>query len=294
MKDDAGTVRLLETEWGAVPTHILFSADNTYDIGDATHAVRTIYIDTSIVLGAAASKIIPGATSFSVRNNADNADNLLISNAGAVTLRNTITSNATNASLLKAGDSSTTVLQGQRSDASQQAKIDYTGAGTWSVTGSLLLNTSGTIVDKDGDSTVTILRGSRTDASNASTLDYSGGGYFNITGNGLGIGVASPQGKLHVYDTDGGQVFWRGTSIDTTPQTIVTGITNSALISILVDPSTGGSTYDVAIIGLNGNETVFDDGTNRLRVAIDGSGNMTILRIAGTATFSVVCSVLYR
>ncbi len=41
-----------------------------------------------LTLTTAASKIIPGATSLSLRNNADSADNLLIANAGDLTVRN--------------------------------------------------------------------------------------------------------------------------------------------------------------------------------------------------------------
>lgn len=41
----------------------------------------------SLTFTAAASKIIPGATSFSIRNTADSADNLIITNAGAATIR---------------------------------------------------------------------------------------------------------------------------------------------------------------------------------------------------------------
>lgn len=41
----------------------------------------------SFTFTAAASKIIPGATSISLRNNADSADNLIITNAGAATIR---------------------------------------------------------------------------------------------------------------------------------------------------------------------------------------------------------------
>jgi len=40
----------------------------------------------------AASQIVPGATSISLRNNANNADNLLITDAGLVTVRNTVAS----------------------------------------------------------------------------------------------------------------------------------------------------------------------------------------------------------
>jgi hypothetical protein len=43
-----------------------------------------------LLLSAAASKIVPGATSLSLRNNADSADNLLLTNAGLVTLRNAV------------------------------------------------------------------------------------------------------------------------------------------------------------------------------------------------------------
>ena len=44
----------------------------------------------TITLTAAASKIVPGATSLSHRNNADTADNLILTDAGAATFRNTV------------------------------------------------------------------------------------------------------------------------------------------------------------------------------------------------------------
>ncbi len=40
----------------------------------------------NLTMSAAASKIVPGATSFAIRNNADSQNNLLLSNAGALTL----------------------------------------------------------------------------------------------------------------------------------------------------------------------------------------------------------------
>lgn len=48
---------------------------------------------SQLTLTAATSKIVPGATSLSLRNNADSADNVLISDAGAVTIRSTLTQN---------------------------------------------------------------------------------------------------------------------------------------------------------------------------------------------------------
>lgn len=74
--------------------HLLAFADNTYDIG-AAGATRPrdyfgagkITLGGNLVFGAAASKIIPGATSLSHRNTADSADNLLIADGGTVTVR---------------------------------------------------------------------------------------------------------------------------------------------------------------------------------------------------------------
>jgi hypothetical protein len=62
-----------------------------------TSDARSLAITPAVVLAStlnfstAAGKIIPGATSISHRNNADNADNLLIDNAGAVTIRDVLT-----------------------------------------------------------------------------------------------------------------------------------------------------------------------------------------------------------
>jgi len=48
---------------------------------------RDATLGRNLIFTTAASKIIPGATSLSHRNNADSADNLLISDAGVVTIR---------------------------------------------------------------------------------------------------------------------------------------------------------------------------------------------------------------
>jgi hypothetical protein len=65
--------------------------------------IDSIYIDTTnaqiltsptisgnLTFSTAAAKIIPGATSLTFRNNADSADNLSITDAGAVTFRNNL------------------------------------------------------------------------------------------------------------------------------------------------------------------------------------------------------------
>lgn len=63
--------------------------------GATNYAIYTNTGDVSfgdrLVFRPATSKIVPGATSISLRNTADSADNLLVSNAGDVTVRNTLT-----------------------------------------------------------------------------------------------------------------------------------------------------------------------------------------------------------
>jgi hypothetical protein len=50
----------------------------------------TLKIEGNLSFADAVSKIIPGATSLSLRNTADSADNILITDAGVVTLRNNL------------------------------------------------------------------------------------------------------------------------------------------------------------------------------------------------------------
>lgn len=69
--------------------------ESNFTLGPATYSQLT--------LTTAASKIIPGATSLSLRNNADSADNLIITNAGAVTIRAGLTVTAGGATVT-AGD----------------------------------------------------------------------------------------------------------------------------------------------------------------------------------------------
>src|SRR5712691_3977685 len=59
--------------------------------GSTTLVVENdLQISGRLVFAAAASKIVPGATSISLRNNADTADNLLITDAGNATIRNNL------------------------------------------------------------------------------------------------------------------------------------------------------------------------------------------------------------
>lgn len=51
--------------------------------------------DNQVAVSGATFEVVPGATSFTFKNNADNANNLGIADAGAITIRSTFTSSAT-------------------------------------------------------------------------------------------------------------------------------------------------------------------------------------------------------
>lgn len=75
-----GTTTLGSTTTGALSTGAVSAS------GDLT-----ILSAFRLLFGAAVSKLVPGATSFSIRNNADSADNLKVTDAGAATVRNGLT-----------------------------------------------------------------------------------------------------------------------------------------------------------------------------------------------------------
>lgn len=75
------------------PDRILRGGGKTQVNGDGSVSIapkagqNTTLASGALVFSAAVSQIIPGATSFAIRNNANGADNLLVSDAGVVTAR---------------------------------------------------------------------------------------------------------------------------------------------------------------------------------------------------------------
>lgn len=111
-----------------------------------------------ILLTTAVSKIVPGATSLSLRNTADGADNLILTDAGLATFRNTVTVSAggitvTGASTITGTLGGVTTLTavtllGNVAAGQLTGNIAYarmpTGAGTWTVGGNLTITLTGT------------------------------------------------------------------------------------------------------------------------------------------------------
>ena len=85
MAHDRGYTRLptAEIDTLAVATSIPLPGGAAAVAGDST-------IGGNLIFTAATAKLIPGATSFTLRNNADSADNLKVTDAGVVTVRSSL------------------------------------------------------------------------------------------------------------------------------------------------------------------------------------------------------------
>lgn len=79
----AKTIGTSGTRWGKLWGQDADFSTTVLVSGDLTAGARLVFT-------TAVSKIVPGATSQSLRNNADNADNILVADAGAVTFRSTV------------------------------------------------------------------------------------------------------------------------------------------------------------------------------------------------------------
>lgn len=319
MKDDAGTVRLLETEWGAVPVTVLPTSDNSLDLGSAAKSWRTIYIDTSIVLGAAASKIVPGATSFTIRNNADNANNLIITDAGAATVRTSLAVTTTltvSGNTALAGSENTFGATGVASGIMRPIMVSQSTGSIVRLHTTLSGNGHSTSVEEAGiqfttddtDWSAGSIYGSIVMLSenvfgaaysllfkNSSQSDGGNDEQMRLTSAGrLGIGITAPLGKLHVYGSAGGCVFVEGTAT-TTPTTVATGATAFA--------AAHGSHYDGTTLrtasysaALNSTTTMDSNpSTKTLQLAVTSGGDVNIqVASGGPASIYYSLMITYR
>jgi hypothetical protein len=195
----------------------------------------TIATASKLVLkGSATSKIIPGVTSHSVRNNADSTDNILITDIGDVTIRNTLTTN----SILIRGNIGGRFLSIDDTSDVAQFQITISGTGGLQIKPAatattkhlfLLDSTSNTKVDIDFQSGASTWSGLLT--INAGGLIIGGGGAV-ITGNssivgsllingGAGAALGEIRGaatnKRSLFYTTGGSVRWEAYA-DTTAE----------------------------------------------------------------------------
>lgn len=85
------------SSFGTSSNHsIIPTTTNLYTLGDATHNWANVFTRI-LTFGGTTSKIVPGSTSLSLRNNADSADNVLVADAGTVSVRSHLTPATDNA-----------------------------------------------------------------------------------------------------------------------------------------------------------------------------------------------------
>ena len=95
------------TTLGSTTTGALSATSNSGINGDLT-----VFSPGRLLFTSLASKIVPGATSISHRNNADSADNLLISDAGNLTARGTLALSANPGSITMQGVGTASIVGG--------------------------------------------------------------------------------------------------------------------------------------------------------------------------------------
>lgn len=96
-------VKLCQSFGSAINSSMIPSATNTYDLGTSALRWKDLYLSGNLNFNAASAKIVPGATSLLIRNNADNASNIAITDAGVSTYRgNWVVTQASHAILMGA------------------------------------------------------------------------------------------------------------------------------------------------------------------------------------------------
>lgn len=215
-------------------------------------------VSGAITMTATASQIVPGATSWAVRNNADSANNIIITNAGAVTFRSTVggitTLTATSVVAALTGNASTATalatartIGGTSFDGTANivpatiTVADTTDAtsfvGLWeSATGDLAPKTDGGLTYNATTGTLTAtafsgpLTGNASTATALATARNINGVAFDGTGN---ITVTAAAGTLSGATLAAGVTASSLTSLGT-----LTDLATSGLVDIQIDGAT--------------------------------------------------------
>lgn len=135
----------------------------------------------NITLSGASRNIIQGTTNFSIRNNANNADNLLITDAGAITVRSTISGVTT---------LTATTLAGTLSTAAQPNVTSLGTLTSLTVNGTVLANTINSLGTLEVQATAGPQASVKYDGSNTFTITVSSAGATTIGGVGASAGVS--------------------------------------------------------------------------------------------------------
>lgn len=291
--------------------------------GALTTAAETVGGDLTIssafrlLFGAAAAKIIPGATSISHRNNADSADNVLITDAGAVTVRNGITLTAGDAVLtagrLLISSAAAKILGGAtslslRNTADSADNVLVTDAGLVTLRNGLLLpvTSGGTLPANTAYSAVPIKYDDQSPTGASFTIPASGlipGGFWKIRITWFGRTTSgNTSDLLNLTSNADAGANYDSESLTSTGAT-VTGAAQTAQTSMRVGVLAGGGAaanlfnsgwIEIAGYAINNNRraltyqcwrndasTGFDSGAGAWRNAANAITSITLAAAAG-------------
>lgn len=237
----------------------------------------------TITMTAAASQFIPGATSFSHRNTANSADNLLLTDAGLATFRNTVTISSGGLTVSAGGLTVTgaSTITGTLGGITTLTATSMVGALTGNVTGNVSGSsgsTTGNAATATALQTARAINGTNFDGTAAITVTAAAGTLTGATLNATvtassltSVGIlAAPHMTSPVIDS-GGLVITAG------------DVVMAATAKVRIDGSGSGDTYLVessanqldliAGAAATGNVNVYTGGTIR---ASFGSGGLVI------------------
>jgi hypothetical protein len=150
-----------------------------------------ISITGNLTMATAASRLVPGATSFAVRNNANGEDNLLVSDAGNVTVRGTLTSTGTITGTLATAAQPNVTSVGSLTALTMAGNLTFSGASRKIVSGATAL------LFRNSVDSLTWLQ--YTDSGNVTI----GGGAYDVFAGNQTAATNAGEGFLRVPQTAG-------------------------------------------------------------------------------------------
>jgi len=216
-----------------------FSAAQTFGAG--------ISLTGTLTMATAASTLVPGATSFTIRNNADSADNLKVLDSGATTIRNALTVSAGGATIT--GNSTITGtlggLTGLTMASGTLSAVDLTVSGTFTPNG---LTSNGNLTFSGASRRIIPGTSSLTIRNVGNTVDA-----ISVQSTVVAIGGSATISEVQI-----------GTGSNTTIGN--TGMSTNATAGFLVLPGTNGAGAPTGAV--NQYSCCVDDANSRLYIRI--------------------------
>jgi hypothetical protein len=180
-----------------------------------------------------------------------------------------------------------------------------TGASIWDVNREPVSGTFGDTgksharIQLDGNTSSSFIQFRTANAANTTGTER-----MRITGAGdLGLGVTSPQGRLHGYDSFSGFMHWEGSGVDGTARTVIpdgTGDVVRGLNVMYVIRAVTAAITNTGVLITGGsalepseNGTLFNNGGNICQIQISAAGAVTVVRTGGTDTYDIALWLLW-